>query len=523
MQNLLSRLVEVGIIRNGILWKGYRKPSNIQKKFPDLYENIFKTTHFLPEEAKIGERIYCIKNDVFEITKCLHCGNPVNYKDGKYHEYCSLKCSNADDRVKEKKISSSLKKFGVEFASQSNEIQKKQKNTFRKRYGVDYPFQSKDIRNSMKKKWLEVYGVDNPRKAEVIKSRIKQTKMERYGVESYAQIHYSEDTLKKLNDKEWLRYNHLVLEKPLVELANELEVTDVTIGNYLKKFNIKTKHFSISMVERDLSSFIESLKVTPELNVRNIIPPYELDIYIPNHNLAIEFCGLFWHSDYVRNDRNSHKRKMEMCEKAGIRLLTVFEDEWYEKREIVKSKIKNLLRLTDKKIFARNTYPVSLSSKEEKVFLEKNHIQGSSRCSIAYGLIHEDELVACMTFIKNKNDTFILNRYATSCSVSGGFSKLLKHFQRNNEWKKLISFADLRWSQGDLYQKTGWTLDKILPPDYSYVKGKKRYHKFNFRHSILKKKLPHYDSSLSESENCRNHYIHKIWNCGLKRYVLFNQ
>lgn len=524
MKTLYLALVDNKIVRDDVLWKGYRKSSNIEKNFPELYNLIYKHTKFLPENAKIGERIYCIKHNISKRVTCLTCGTPVKYKDARYHEYCSLKCSNSSEHVKKKKEESSLMKFGTKYASQSKEIQKKQRITFHKKYGVYYPFQSKEIQTKMKNNWMEKYGVDNPRKSLLIKRKIKNTNLKRYGVIRYAQHSYSEDTLNLLNDRNWLYENHVVLKKPLTEIANELHVSDVTIGNYLRKHKIKTRNFQVSTIEKEVQEFLKNLEVDIIINTRNIISPHELDIYIPSHNLAIEICGLFWHSEYMGKDRNYHFNKMKKCNEKGIRLLTIFEDEWRDKKNIVKSTIKHILGKSNIRIYARNTKIVYVKTKEKNSFFDSFHIQGACKSSISYGLLYDNNLVACMSFTKSKENNYVLSRYASSCLVTGGFSKLLVHFIKNHNFNEIISFADLRWSKGELYEKNGWKLDKILRPDYSYVKGTKRYHKFNFRHKNLRKILNNYDPNLSESENCKNNYIYKIWNCGLKRYIIsFNQ
>ena len=85
----------------------------------------------------------------------------------------------------------------------------------------------------------------------------------------------------------------------------------------------------------------------------------------------------------------------------------------------------------------------------------------------------------------------------------------------------IITFADLRWGNGHLYQTTGWTLDKIIPPDYSYSYsgGIKRIHKFNFRRNRLACKLRHFDPALSERENCDAAGMLRIWDCGKMRFM----
>ncbi len=211
---------------------------------------------------------------------------------------------------------------------------------------------------------------------------------------------------------------------------------------------------------------------------------------------------------------------MKACNEQGIRLLTIFEDEWLNTPDIVKAKIANIVgQSSSKPVYARKTVVASVTTKNRKQFLNANHIQGDGPGSITYGLYYNKTLVGVMTFRKRSQLVYELNRYATSTNVPGGFSKLLKHFTRNHEWSELISFADLRWSCGDLYENTGWTLDGIVKPDYYWCKGGQRHHKFAFRHSNLPRKLETYDPTLSENENCKNNGYAKIYNCGLKRYV----
>lgn len=128
-----------------------------------------------------------------------------------------------------------------------------------------------------------------------------------------------------------------------------------------------------------------------------------------------------------------------------------------------------------------------------------------------------------MTFIKQRNSEYELRRYATSAHVVGGFSKLLSYFKKTYEWNMLISFADLRWSNGNLYKQTGWKLDKILHPDYVYSpNAQNRVHKFNYRRKNLPNLLNEFNPELSERENCDNNNMLRIWDCGKLRYIIQN-
>ena len=156
-------------------------------------------------------------------------------------------------------------------------------------------------------------------------------------------------------------------------------------------------------------------------------------------------------------------------------------------------------------------------------FFDSYHIQGTGPGSITYGLEHDGKMVAMMTFISRGDGEYELNRYASSIRVVGGFSKLLKKFQQTYEWKSILSFADLRWSDGNMYDKNGFVLDKVLSPDYRYVIGNETFHKFAFRRDALAKgKIPHFDPELSEVQNMRNAGYYRIFNCGLLRYVINN-
>lgn len=364
---------------------------------------------------------------------------------------------------------------------------------------------------------------NNPNKI----TNIKQSVLTKYGNTSYAQSHIDITALSLLQNKDWLYNQHIILEKSLAQIAMELNINTTTVSNYFKQFNIVVKLFSRSGGERELEKFLTDHSIISNINTKQVIPPYELDIFCPDHNIAIEYCGVYWHS--TKHDRITpmyHKRKYDMCKNIDLRLITIFEDEWVHKKELVKRKLLSLLdKETSPKIFARKCTIINIPKSTKIKFFNDYHIQGNGPSSINIGLEYNNDVVACMAFIKQKDGTFVLNRYATSTPVIGGFSKLLSHFKKTNDWTEIVSFADLRWSQGGVYEKNGFVLDKTLPPDYDYVDAKNilRIHKSNFRHKHLTRLFgDNYDSSLSETQNTINNGWYKIYNCGLLRYVIKN-
>lgn len=517
--------------------------------FHESYPLLCFETNFLPLNVMIAQRLWHVEHNINTIILCKQCNVPApwNIEKRTYRTYCSSKCANSDFTVMDKRRATNLTKYGcvsplgnsdvrikikkttidrygVDNISQSEETKLKKQTTCMLNFGVAYPRQCKTIKEQSQQTCLEKYGHTNVLASEYGKAKTKQTLNALYGKDYTNQQHISTEILCQLNDKDWLYNEHVVLKQSLTQIANNLKINDTTVGKYLHQHGIITQLFFTSMGEQEIRTFVDSLKVETCYNVRDIIPPYELDIYIPKHGLAIEYCGLYWHSEQRGKHRQYHETKYKKCKEQNIQLLTIFEDEWSKRQEQIKQKILYLLKQSTITVYARNTTVVALNTTQKDQFLEINHIQGTGPGSVTYGLIYNTQVVAVMSFIKQPNNEYVLNRYATNCSVPGGFSKLLKHFQQNNHWRKITSFADLRWSNGNLYEATGWTLDKILPPDYSYSPdGHVRLHKFNYRRKNLPKLLKTFDPKLSETQNCDANNILRIWDCGKLRYVIKNQ
>ena len=275
--------------------------------------------------------------------------------------------------------------------------------------------------------------------------------------------------------------------------------------------------------EGEVKEFIKSIGVLYVENTKKIISPLELDIYIPSHNLAIEFDGLYWHSE-IHKPSNYHLNKTELCEKQGIQLIHIFEDEWRDKQDIVKSRLMNILGLTPNKIYARKTVVKEVSPKDSKEFLDNNHIQGNVNSSIKLGLYYNDELVSLMTFGKGRiamggdSNQYELLRFCNKLdtTVIGGADKLLKYFIKTYKPKEIISYADRRWSQGGLYNKLKFINTHNSNPNYHYIINNKRKHRFGFRKSILVNQG--YNKDLTEHQIMLERKIYRIYDCGTMVY-----
>lgn len=265
-----------------------------------------------------------------------------------------------------------------------------------------------------------------------------------------------------------------------------------------------------SKPQRKLVDFINSLRYTDLLiNDRSIIAPYELDIVIPELQIAIEYDGLYFH----RNKNDFHK--YTLCKEKGIRLIKIFDD---ESETLIKSRLKSILNKTDKIIFGRKCKVIELNATEAAIFLNENHIQGYVPSSLKYGLKYDDELVAVMTFGRsryNKNFEWELLRFANkaNCSVVGGASKLFQHFIKTQSPQSVLSYCDVRWGSGNMYEKLGFKFHEHTKCNYFWYKGKRESRIKYQKHKLLSL-FPNADMSKTEDEIMYSQGFSKIYDFG---------
>lgn len=345
----------------------------------------------------------------------------------------------------------------------------------------------------------------------------------------------NEDFIKRANEVH--RYKYDYTKTRYTGIFNEVIITCPTHGDFVQRAN---DHLCgcgcqecgrlYSKYENEIYEYIKELLPGSDIirNDRIILTGNELDLYIPSKHVAIEFDGLYWHNELNKPDKNYHLKKTELSEKRGIQLIHIFEDEWTYKQEIVKGRLKSILGLSER-IYARKCQTKRLEAKEALKFIETHHIQGKVGGSFYYGLIYNDELVAVMSFgnvrrnlgRKRADGVYELLRYCskTGVSVVGGAGKLLSKFINDVKPLKIISYADRRWSIGNLYEKLGFTFIRNTNPSYFYVLNDKRKNRFAFRKNILVKK---YGCAENETEHsfCLKNNWYRIYDCGTKLYEM---
>ena len=228
--------------------------------------------------------------------------------------------------------------------------------------------------------------------------------------------------------------------------------------------------------EAEIADFM-SLFSTVVSRTRKVIKPRELDIYAPDKQLAVEYCGEYWHShgdadSEVANSMN-HFNKYTECKDKGIRLITVFETEWKEHKYALKRLLRNAIGAARGKLMARKCEIRNVPHPEATAFYAKYHPQGGSGYGLHYGLYWKGALVSCMRFTEGANDrgankqrVWTLTRYATRITVAGGASRLFNAFVKEMKPKVVKSFSDNRYFDGAMYALLGFTLDADTKPDY---------------------------------------------------------
>lgn len=459
--------------------------------------------------------------------------------------------------VRKKQIKTNIMKYGFENAFQNKDIQKKHHETLMKNYGVVIPLKNSSVVDKLKKTNILLYGVDNPAKTKHIKNKTKNTCLQRYGTKSPMQCDEIKNKMRITVFKGYYnnmlngsKYNNII---PLFS-ENEYKGNISYSTKYKFKCNTCNTEFYDTIIngriprctscfppksfymENELYDWIKSILNSTEIikkNDRDTIKPLELDIYIPNKKLAIEFDGLYWHSELNGKDKKYHLKKTEMCLEKGIRLLHIFEDEWIDKKDIVKRRLQHILNEDVKntsKIYARNCKILEINQKESSKFLNENHIQGADKSNIRFGAFYNNELVSVMTFgklrlalgNKSKEDEYEMYRFCIGKkNVVGIGGKLLSNFLKKYNPIKIISYSDRRWNaNASFYEKIGFNFIKKTSCNYWYIDKNynHRYYRFNFRKNNLKNILESFDPSRSEWENMQLNGYDRIWDCGNLKY-----
>ena len=483
-------------------------------------DNVFKSEKFIKK----------IKQTKLERHGSENYVNIEKIKRTKLEKYGSTNYVNSE-KMKQTK----LEKYGDENYNNLDKI----KQTNIERYGVENVFELEFFQKNAEETKIKKYGNKNYNNFE----KTKRTNKDRYGVESYTQTDEYKQKCRNTNNSKYKRNSSTQVHFKNFENLNEdfvkknfIKDSRFLIDEFSEFFNIINRTTSLrykkifNISEPNKSNYLKTQQyIFDSIDTENKIfndrhLGLELDIFIPDYNLAIEYDGLMFHSEgnskynmFNNTEKSYHLKKTELCLKNNIQVFHIFEG---EDLDLWLSMINTKLNL-NKKIYARKCIIKELKSQETKEFLEYNHIQGYISSKVNLGLYFEDELVSVMTFSKprfNKNYEYELIRFCSkrNTSVIGGASKLWKYFVTKYNPKSVISYANRRFSNGEIYKTLGFTFLEKTSPNYFYFKEREHelFSRVKFQKHKLKDILDIYDENLSEAENMFNNGYRRIFDCG---------
>jgi hypothetical protein len=458
--------------------------------------------------------------------------------------------------INQKRLHTNIAKYGVGNSGQTAQAKQAHAQVY------SDPSRVQQIVHKGQQTMVERYGVSNPMKLDTVKQKSVATCMAKYGVSNINHLDRRKQEIGITSQHTWIKrkadnldYNRLCNKfetQHNIKFVTSAENYKGTVGSNYYEFQCMVCDHNFddyvycghiprcrmcnppppavwcSQEENDLAAYVESLGVSVDRSNRSLINPFELDIVIHSHKLAIEYCGLYWHAQISNGkQKDYHKNKMELCAARGYQLITIFSDEWCLKRSIVESKLAHILGANlNQKLGARLCEIVEVQGTDARSFLETNHIQGwAPRAIVHLGLKYKNNIVSLMSMSElrqltnnqSQDGSFELLRYASSAQVQGGASRLLREFEKRYRPQRLISFADARWSMGNLYHNLGFEFVHTSAPGYWYTRDyQTREHRARHTKGGLVKQG--FDSAHTEWEIQMSRGYDRIWDCGQLKF-----
>jgi hypothetical protein len=252
-------------------------------------------------------------------------------------------------------------------------------------------------------------------------------------------------------------------------------------------------HPKESKAQLEIFDFVKSLGVNAESCNKTVIAPKELDVYVPDHKLAIEYNGLYLHSAKMITDQKYHQKKLEMCAASKINLLNIYEDEWREKRPLIEKMIMHRLKKSTEVLDARKMNLVQIDPKASSLFFGQNHLEGPARSSITFALTEPNtgRIVAAMSLRRPFHNVYADSIEVARCcclagvSVRGWLGRLTKksvEYARQKGVKSLMTYVDARVGAGTGYVNSGWTFVKTTgAPRFWWTDFHDRFNRFKYK------------------------------------------
>jgi hypothetical protein len=491
-----------------------------------LNNNIIKEVIDLP----IIQKLWYFVNDIKEFQIC-NCGEKLKFIDFKsgYRKTCGdEKCYIELRKISFENNKENHKVRIVPHHMTDEKIKNKVKNTMKEKYGVEYVQQNKDIskkssetfNNNLNKqeiidKRANTFKNLSLKEKEKIKTKKENTIIKKYGslenFYNYRKEKIKEASILKNNtEHHWeseefitsrvQKYKDKTTEKILKSLPDYLEYIDrkpnvnntdniyelkclncnkiffINRGYYVLRLkenkNIclicNPKLSGVSKMELELFNFVkDNYKGDILHNTKSIIDNKELDIYIPDLKLAIEFNGLYWHSNAEKN-KMYHYDKFIDCKNKNIYLIHIYEDDWVIKKEIIKNIIIANLTNYNYDVEITDVYDIN----EIKEFINENYIYDYKLCDVNIVAFNDDGIKSIMMFDK-KND---YHEMYFPCFKEYSERVIIAMFNFfTNKYKSNVKInIDSSYIIKDIYKKLNFEELKHSLPEFYYICNEKR-------------------------------------------------
>lgn len=475
-------------------------------KSPPTKEELLKLYSENPSAHKIGEKLNLSHKTVlkylrtYEIisdnknlnqVKTKSVSSKYNFSKDELYELYVTKNMNQHQIAKQfgcsySLINRQLKKFGI--TKSKEKISEAKKETNENRFGGWYT-QTDDYKSSRTDKLQEQY----------LKIGVPENLVETYSDDDLF-VEYIKQNCKELSISEIANIFHLAYSTVAIRLQ-KLDIHE------LINFHPESKY------EEEICDILSSWDIKYEKHNRQLLNGKEIDIYVPDLKIGIEFNGSYWHSDIFKSNKY-HQDKSLLALKNGIFLYQIFEYEWIQNKQKIINHLRNLCNKNQNKIYARQCEIRIVPADTKKEFLDANHIQGTAQSNINLGIYYNNELVSLMCFGHSRFKKSYKWELIRFCSLSnhnvcGAASKLFKYFVANymKSGNVCVSYSDILKTKGTLYETLGFKYKHISNPSYVWWLDNNNV-------------LTRYNTQIKNENNIlRNRSYVKIYDGGVKTWV----
>lgn len=449
---------------------------------PELWDYFVEVSSHLEMLPSQKIALY-LETGKFEHPKCVVCGKPVRMMRTHFSKYCSNACKSAHGEVA-KRISETKKKADHTL---SNE---KRKQTMMEKYGCEYNSQREDIHHIWTQPKLPI------------------------------------DSHNKLHSKEWLFEEYVNKHRSSASIAKELGCHFMTVIYACRDFGIETRKGSnFSQYEVEVRDFLDSNGIVHKDNYVGLYDDKrEVDLFLEEHNVAIEINGIYWHTERYRSEDYHLKKTTEI--QNGVRLIQFTDIQWCNKKEICKSIILSACKKTS--LICAGDCTIETYTKTNDgltAFFDNNHIDGFEGGSLYIVMRHKDEIVMAASIGKsrfNPNGENEILRLATKLGfeVVDGLDRIVRVYKKMSN-VTLTNYVNRDICDTNYYMNNPlWERLNDTKCGYFWTNGREIISSYYVQKKTLPKWLPSYDATKTEVENMQSIGFARFYDSGNMKFRL---